>query len=281
MGDSDPTVEARRSWNSVASGWDANRDRIFEAFRHVSEWIIARTDPQPGETLLDVAAGPGETGFLASGPVGATGRVISTDIAPGMVEAARRGAAARGLDNVECRVMDAQAMDLPDRSVDVVVSRLGLMLVPDAGAALSESRRVLAPGGRLAYAVIGAPDRNAWMSLIVLAFVGRGHPLPIGNPFGPGGPFSLADPAHNTELLHAAGFADVEVQELTGTFRFGGVDDHWDFQLAIAGPVAELAATLDADELAAVKRDLAAAMEPFRSGDGYELPSQVVGVAAR
>lgn len=281
MGNMDPTADARRSWNSVASGWEANRTRIFEAFRHVSDWIIASADPQPGETVLDVAAGPGETGFLAAGAVGAAGRVITTDIAPGMVDAARRGATARGLTNVECRVMDAQAMDLPDGSVDAVISRLGFMLVPEVGAAFAESRRVLAPGGRLAYAVIGAPDRNAWMSLMVLAFVGRGHMLATGDPFGPGGPFSLADPAHNTALLHAAGFADVDVHEHEGVFYFDGVEDHWDFQLAIAGPVSDLAATLDADERAAVKADLAVAMEPFRVGAGYELPSQLVGVIAR
>ncbi|NLV54087.1 MAG: methyltransferase domain-containing protein [Acidimicrobiales bacterium] len=281
MTDHDATGEARRSWDGVSAGWETNRDRMFAAFRHVSEWLVDQTDPRPGDTVLEVAAGVGDTGFLAAERVGPTGRLISTDIAPGMVEAASRAAEAAGLTDVECRVMDAQALDLPDASVDVVLSRLGLMFAPDLGAVFTESHRVLSPGGRLAYAVIGAPDRNPWMSLLVGAFVGRGHVLMSGNPFGPGGPFSLSEPARNEELLRAAAFDEVEVHDLIGAFSFRDADDQWQLHLAIAGPIADLAATLDADELAAVKADLAVAMEPFRSGDGYALPSHLVGVIAR
>jgi SAM-dependent methyltransferase len=280
VGNEDATAAVRRSWDSVSSGWAQHRERIFDGFRHVSEWLVASVDPRQGETLLDVAAGPGETGFLAADHVGPNGRVLSTDLAPGMVDAAREGARARGLANVECRVMDAQQMDLPDASVDCVISRLGFMLMPDPGRALAEVRRVLAPGGRLAYAVIGAPDRNAWMSSMVMAFVSRGHVPGGGDPFGPGGPFSLSAAERNVELLRAAGFGTIDVSDLTGTFPFADVDDHWEFQLAIAGPVADLAASVGPDELAEVKKALATSMEPFRSGDRYELPSQLVGVVA-
>lgn len=280
MNESDATSDVRRSWDAVASGWEQHRTRIFDGFRHVSEWLIEQTDPKSGQTILDLAAGPGETGFLAAEHVGAPGRVLSTDLAPGMVEAARRGAAARELDNVECRVLDAQAMDLPDSSVDAVICRLGFMLMPDPGRALQEVRRVLRPGGRLAYAVIGAPDRNAWMSLMVMSFVSRGHMPGGGDPFGPGGPFSLADPARNDELLRAAGFTSVDVHELTGAFEFADVDDHWNLQMAIAGPVADLAAAIDADELSQIKQALGTAMEPHKDGDHYELSSHLVGVVA-
>jgi ubiquinone/menaquinone biosynthesis C-methylase UbiE len=276
----DATGEVRRSWDAVADGWEQHRTRIFDGFRHVSEWLIAQADPQPGEIVVDLAAGPGETGFLAAERVGDHGRVVSTDLAPGMVEAARRGATARGLENVDCRVLDAQAMDLPDSSVDAVICRLGFMLMPDPGRALQEVRRVLKPGGRLAYAVIGAPDRNAWMSLMVMSFVSRGHLPGGGDPFGPGGPFSLADPARNTELLATAGFTNVEVHELEGAFEFADVDDHWTFQLAIAGPVADLAASIDADELAEVKNALGVAMDAHKRGDRYALSSHLVGLVA-
>lgn len=280
MSDPDATSDVRRSWDSVAGGWEQHRARIFDGFRHVSEWLVAQAAPQPGETIVDLAAGPGETGFLAADRVGQRGRVLSTDLAPGMVEAARRGATDRQLDNVECRVMDAQAMDLPDSSVDAVICRLGFMLMPDPGRAFHEVRRVLKPGGRLAYAVIGAPDRNAWMSLMVMSFVSRGHAPGGGNPFGPGGPFSLADPTRNAELLEAAGFTNIDVHDLTGAFEFADVDDHWNFQLAIAGPVADMAAALDADELGEVKTALSTAMEPHKSGDSFALSSHLIGVVA-
>jgi ubiquinone/menaquinone biosynthesis C-methylase UbiE len=108
-----------------------------------------------------------------------------------MVEAARRGAAARGLTNVECRVMDAQHLDFPDESVDGAISRLGLMLTPDPARTFREIRRVLRPDGRLAYAVMGPPDRNPWVALMMGALMQNGH-MPPGDPFGPGGVFSLS-----------------------------------------------------------------------------------------
>lgn len=75
MSESDATSDVRRSWDAVASGWEQHRTRIFDGFRHVSEWLIEQTDPKSGQTILDLAAGPGETGFLAAERVGAPGRV--------------------------------------------------------------------------------------------------------------------------------------------------------------------------------------------------------------
>src|SRR5215212_10900599 len=100
---------------------ERHRELVFEQFRPVSEWLVERVSPQPGQTILEVAAGPGDTGFLAAERLGPDGKLISTDLAPGMVEAVRRGAAERGLVNVESRVMDAQRLDLGDASVDGVL----------------------------------------------------------------------------------------------------------------------------------------------------------------
>ena len=77
-----------------------------------------------------------------------------------MVAAATRAAAAAGLADVEMRVLDAEAIDLADESFDAVVCRFGLMLIPDQAAVLAETRRVLRPGGRCAFAVWGEEDRQ-------------------------------------------------------------------------------------------------------------------------
>ena len=79
-------------WESVADAWEANRQRVFDFFRTASDWLVEAIGPQPGQVVLDVAAGPGETGFLVAEAVGPEGRVISSDLAPTMVAAARRGA---------------------------------------------------------------------------------------------------------------------------------------------------------------------------------------------
>jgi ubiquinone/menaquinone biosynthesis C-methylase UbiE len=264
----------------VAAAWERHREQLFESARPVSEWLVDQVGPRPGQTILELAAGPGETGLLAAERVGRDGRLISTDNSPRMVDAARRGAEARGLANVEFRVMDAQEIDLPDDSVDGVMSRFGVMLMPEPERALGEARRVLRGGGRLAYAVWGSPDRNPWLTVFVGAIAKSGH-APSGDPFGPTGPFSLADREVNRELVEAAGFSDVRVEEIAEAFRFDDFDAYWNLQSEVSGPVAVLLSSLSADEIDAIKATLEPTLAPFQSDDGLTLPSMAIGVSAR
>ena len=267
----DAAQESHRHWSAVAPAWDTHRDRLFENVRSVSEWLVDAVDPQPGQTVLELTAGPGETGFLAAPRLGPDGRLISSDFVPAMVEAAGRGAARLGLDNVECRVLDAQAIELPDGSVDGVLSRFGLMLVPEQTRAMAEIRRVLRPGGRCAFATWGPPDRNPWIFQLVVALLQNGH-SPSGDPFAPGGVFSLATPEVSSELAEAAGFTTVTAEELTGTMRFSSPDDYWTFNTAVAGPVADLVASFTTDQLAAVRGTLDPSLAAFEGDGGLELP---------
>ncbi len=114
--------------------------------------------------MLELAAGPGDTGFIAAERLGPNGLLLSTDVAPEMVAAARRRAAELGIENVEFRVEDASAIDLADASVDGVLCRFGVMLVPDPERALGEIARVLRPEGRVALAVWASSDANDWMT---------------------------------------------------------------------------------------------------------------------
>ena len=262
----------------VAAGWERHRDRLFENSRPVSEWLVQQIDPKPGATVLELAAGPGETGFLVAERIGSAGRLISTDVAPAMVDTAKRGAEARGLHNIEFRVVDAQAIDLADDSVDGVLSRFGVMLTPDPRRVLSEARRVLRPGRPLAYAVWGAPDRNPWLMLVVGALLQRGH-VPPGDAFGPGGVFSLAESHDNEELMGEAGYSDVQVAEIAGFMRFESVSDYWELQSAVSGPVAVLAKSLEPREVDTIRAVLEQALAPFESGSGYDVPSLAVGVS--
>jgi ubiquinone/menaquinone biosynthesis C-methylase UbiE len=263
--------EALRHWSTCAPAWDKYRDRLFEDWRSVSEWLVDQVDPQPGQTVLELTAGPGETGFLAAARLGSGGRLICSDFAPAMVEAARRGATQRGLDNVECRVLDAHQIDLPDGSVDGVLSRFGLMLVPDQQRAIAEIRRVLRPGGRCAYATVGPPERNPWVFQVMLALLQNGV-TPPGDAFAPGGLFSLATAENNRALAGAGGFADVTVEELTGIRRFDSPDDYWTHITEVGGPLAELVGSLDGDRVNAVRRTLDPSLAPFEHDGALELP---------
>ena len=271
--------DAIDAWERVGPQWERNRDRVFDAFRPASSWLIDQVDPQPGQTILELAAGPGETGFLAAERVGPTGRLISTDLAPSMVDAARHGAEARGLGNVECRVMDAQHIDLPDASVDAVISRLGLM-VPEPLAAFREIRRVLRPGGRLAYAVMGTPDRNQWLSLFMGALMQHGRQPAGDNPFALGGPFGLSSPEINKQLLRDVGFSDVQAEELSGVMSFASATDYWDQTTALSAPVRATMASMGPEEVASVRATLEQMLSSFESDGKYDLPTLVVVVAA-
>ncbi|WP_156764807.1 class I SAM-dependent methyltransferase [Mycobacterium sp. 1081908.1] len=262
---------AMRHWSAVAPAWDAYRDRLFSDARPVSDWLVEQVDPQPGQTVLELTAGPGETGFLAAARLGSTGRLISSDFVPAMVAAARRRADELGLTNVECRVIDAQLIDLPDASVDGVLSRFGLMLIPQQERAAAEIRRVLRQGGRCAYATWGPPEHNPWIFQVVVALLQNGV-APPGDAFAPGGIFSLATRERNHALLGAAGFSDVAVEELTGVMRFDSAEDHWTYVAAIAGPLAELVGSLDPGQVQAVRATLGQSLASYQRDGALELP---------
>lgn len=102
---------------------------------------------QPGDTVIDLGSGAGNDAFVARHETGPTGKVIGIDFTPAMVERARRNAEARGLNNVEFRLGDIEAMPVSDDLADVVVSNCVLNLVPDKPAVFREMFRVLKPGG--------------------------------------------------------------------------------------------------------------------------------------
>src|SRR3954447_10885694 len=110
-------------WEKMAAGWEGDRRSVWEASRVVGEWLVDALDPLPGETILELAAGVGDTGLAAADRLGSSGRLISTDFSEQMVGAARRRAGELGVSNVEFRTMDAERMELEDDSIDGVVCR--------------------------------------------------------------------------------------------------------------------------------------------------------------
>jgi ubiquinone/menaquinone biosynthesis C-methylase UbiE len=130
----------------VATGWYTQREDLWKNSRPVSEWMVRKLDPQPGDTVLELAAGLGDTGFMAARLVGESGRVIITDFAPEMVAAARQRAEEMDVGNAEFRTLDVERMDLEMNSVGGVLCRWGYMLMINPAAAFAETRRVLRPG---------------------------------------------------------------------------------------------------------------------------------------
>jgi ubiquinone/menaquinone biosynthesis C-methylase UbiE len=263
---------------AIAPGWERWRARIEDVTAPVREWMINELAPRPGDTLLELAAGAGDTGYEAAVIAGERGRLISTDFSPAMVQAARRRAAELGLAHVDHRVMDAERIELDDDSVDGVLCRFAYMLMADPAAALAETRRVLRPGGRLALAVWGAPERNPWITIGFGLLVERGH-MPPPDPGAPS-PFAMASEAQTRALLEGAGFTVVRTQEIPVRFTFRDIDDYMTYSTDTGGPAALVLRDLPEDERDALKSRLGAAFAPFGGDDGYALPGVALSAVA-
>jgi ubiquinone/menaquinone biosynthesis C-methylase UbiE len=265
-------------WESMAPGWDARHAYFEQTARAVSERMLERLAPRPGQTVLELAAGTGTLGFAAAAAVGSNGRVIVSDFSAAMVEAARRHAAALGVRNVECRVLDAERLDLPDGEVDGVLCRWGYMLMADPAAALAETRRVVRRGGRVSCAVFGAGDANPWVALPSRVLQERGH-LPQAGTGGPG-ILALGDEDRLRALLTTAGFDDLAIDRVQFSFRFADADDYAGFLTGVAGAIAMVLDGLGDDERGGVLSQIAARLSPHDTGAGIELPAECLVAAA-
>ena len=262
------------NWQVMASGWERRRAEIEKVTRPVSEWMVDALDPQRGDTLLELAAGPGDVGYLAAPLLGEDGRLISSDFSSEMVEVARRRAAELGLENVEHRVIDAEEIALEDGSVDGVLCRFGFMLMPDPEAAVAETRRVLRPGGRLALAVWSTPERNPWVALAgrVLAERGLAPPPQPGEP----GMSVLADEERLRGLLAGAGFGVERIEDVPVLLTYDDVDDYVTAANETGGMFARIWREASEDEREIISARLAEEFEPFAVDGGYDLPGVAV-----
>ena len=268
-----PTTTAAEDWTAVASAWDASTDYLEGHSAPATEAWVAAADLRPGDRLLELAAGPGTMGRRWSELVGPQGRVLLSDLAPGMVEVARRRNAA--VDNVEVAVLDITSIDQPEGSFDVVVSRMGLMFAPDPALAFREVRRVLADGGRFAALTWGGMEHNPWMTCVGMAAMANGL-VSGGPPVGPGGIFSLSDPAQLTTLAEDAGFREVATKEIDVSSHSDSIDTHVRRVSALAGPLAAAFAAATPQQLDAVSQTAAQLAADYTDEHGVTLPGRAI-----
>lgn len=278
MGGEDYRNASYQIWQAMAAGWNRERTWMWEVSRAVSEKMLEALVPQPGQTILELAAGTGETGFAAARAIGPSGQLISTDFAPEMVAAARSESHRLGLANVEHREMDAERMDLEDDSVDGVLCRWGYMLMADPARALAETRRVLRADGRLSLSVWGAPERNPWASVPARAL--REHTgAPAPDAHDPG-IFAMADPDRVRSLVRDAGFGEPRLEEVEVSWRFDDFDAYWRYVTELAGGIAMVLQTMRETDREAVRTMVERAVGGFRTDRGLELPGVALNAVA-
>ena len=259
-------AEMRDRWQRAASGWGRRAERLRDFGMPVSAWMIEHLSLQPGQRVLELAAGPGDTGFLAAELVRPGGVLLTSDGSEAMLEVARERAVRLGIDNVEFQRLELEWIDLPAASVDAVLCRWGVMLIVDPAAGLREMRRVLRPGGRAALAVWDSPEVNPWATVPTRALVTLGHVEPP-DPTAPG-MFALAEPGGLQEMLEEAGFVDVVVDAVRVTRPYTDVDEYIEETLDVSMPFAEAFEALSDDDRSRVRHEIAALTEPFTAPAG-------------
>jgi ubiquinone/menaquinone biosynthesis C-methylase UbiE len=263
---------------AVAPGWERRRPLVEEVCAPVRQWMLRELAPRPGDTVLELAAGIGETGFEATPIIGERGKLISSDFSPAMLAAARRRGAELGVQNVDYRVIDAQQIELADDSVDGVLCRYAYMLMPDPAKALAETRRVLRAEGRLTLAVWGAWEENPFFTVLAMSLVQHGH-LPMPEPPGPPA-FSMADAEHTAALLEAAGFSGVRTEEVPMRFVVPDVEGYLSLHADTSGELALALRALAEADREAVKADVEGTIERFATEHGYEFPGATLCAVA-
>ena len=269
-------------WEEAAPGWVRQQELLREFATPVSLWMIDAVHPQPGERVLELAAGLGETAMLAAELVAPLGGVVISDQAEAMLEGARARAIALGLSNIEFQALNAEWIDLPLASVDIVTCRWGYMLMADPAAALSETRRVLRPGGRVALAVWDTLDSNPWALLPAQELIARGlAPAPDPNAPPTPGPFALGAPGRVQELLEQAGFVELRVEALELVRRHSSFAEMWETTLDLSRNVHDAVLSRPAAEIAQIEASLAERFAPYTAADGtLAIPARTLVASA-
>ncbi len=236
--------QQKKDWGEAAAGWQRYDEHIMRVSAPVTEMLLELAQVAPGKRVLDVACGTGEPALPAAKMVGPSGFVLATDMAPEMVEVARDKASAQGVGNVEFRLVDGEELGVPPASFDAVTCRWGMMFMPEPLKFLYQAYEALKPGGRIAAAVWGPPERNPFITLPMVT-VRKHVEVPAQDPTAPGGIFSLADRSKLEFVFERAGFGDIRVEgfELPMAVWDSGYE-YWQFCTAIMGPLRALLETL-------------------------------------
>jgi SAM-dependent methyltransferase len=268
--------EVIQNWTARGPVWDHWAERVERMARRFNEPLIEAARIEPGMRVLDLASGAGEPALTIARAVGADGSVVASDLVDEMLEGTRRRAAAENLSQLTTEIVDMEAMPFGDASFDRVTCRFGIMFVPDALKAFSETRRVLVPHGRTAWMVWG-PMADTTLFAVIQGSVRKFFDLPAATDlpqfrFGSGGLLE--------STLRDAGFAEVEERELRFDAAPPAGSKFWEANVEMSFP--EELAALSPNDRETLDREIEAAFDAYLDGDRYRVQAHVrIGTGVR
>ena len=268
-----PSEQRRSEWTKRVDSFARDAAPRTGPF---AEALAAMVAPPRGARVLDVATGSGIVAVEAGKLVGPAGRVLATDFVPEWEPYVVASAAGAGLTNVTFATMAAEALDLSDESIDVVLCQFGLMFVAEPVQVLRELRRVLRPGGTLGIAVWSVPEKVG--IFLVAGIVSAAMPPPPGG--GSPSPMGMGAPGLIEGLIAEAGFRDVIVQRVIRSFEITNPDDEWRSWSAGSSPFAVSLAALPETEQEQIRVQAIVALERYREGAVIRVPSEAILVRA-
>ncbi len=269
-------------WNGKAGEtWARMQARMDRTLSPVTAALLSLAAPQPGEHVLDIGCGTGETSLAMSGAVGEEGTVLGLDVSEPMLARARERAEEL-LSDAEFRAADA-ATFADDDDFDLLFSRFGVMFFDDLTAAFTNLHARAAETARLCFACWQKPSENLWATLPQQTLADLLPPMAPSDPLAPG-PFAFADPDRVHEILTAAGWRDIAIRGMPFTMVVGEGDDpiaaavHFNLRIGPAArAVRDAGPEVDAPAKAALAKALAAYLVDGKVG----LPGAVWLVSAR
>lgn len=264
----------RQQWQNAAAAWHRWTPTLQAWLGPVTNAMLDMADLDPGDRVLDLAAGAGEPSLSAAERVGRSGHVLATDISSNILEFAQQTARELGLTNFETRVMDGENPDLPDESYDAVLSRLGLIYFPDRKGALRAVHRMLKTGGRVVLAGFSTPDQNRFFS-IPISIIRRRAQLAPPAPGLPG-PFSLGAPGVMEEMLRGADFTEVTAQAVRTPLRLASAAECVRFERESFGALQQMLAALPSVEQDATWDEIEGELRAFEGDAGFEASAELI-----
>jgi SAM-dependent methyltransferase len=267
----------RQQWEGAAPGWARWESTVAAWMEPATEAMLAAANVDPGARALDLACGAGSQTLDAARRVGAQGSVVASDISDTMLDHVRRNAIAAELTNVTTLAGAAEDLDMPAKSFDAVICRLGLMLFVEPARALVAAARALRPAGRVPVVVFTTPAANPFMAKpmqILLRHAGKTPPAP-----GQPGIFALGTPGVLEDLLTGSGFVGIEQHTLQVPLRMPSAAEALTMMQEAFGVYRAVVHDSPQAVQARAWAEVADTLSTFASPTGFVAPAEVLVAA--